>query len=372
MKILHFFFALTLLCANVSFAQSDQQSDKVEIITSEVDVDFSQMTPEEQKKKLAELVHAAEEASEGGESAEAPKNKVVGFAKEYASKMNIPKVARGMYRWYNVMEGKYPSIAADLSIMLLASHTTEMLSGPVGVAMASAGGAPEWVQWSIGVTGGVISIPGLDPLCIALGLAYVKIPAFRKGVTKTRIVVMRVVSATGVDRMVNWFVQKQNRVDFIQNAIQAAPGKYTYLISAKDGDPGLSYEFKNPAGAVFARVDFERNENGIVSAKRVQFDSARSETVTARSFSSMLGLFNSNVSQALSQAYRAAKSSQLNSLKSEYHVTNITQNAEAQSTEIEFRPSALKLTAKRSWSEAARKFFNCNVLLNSHNSTGSI
>lgn len=355
---------LLLISAPAFSYGSEGDENRVEITTVEVDGDFATMSEADRRKVLAKLVHDAEEASEGGEFEAKTKNKVAAFIQEYASKINIPKVALGMLRWYYVQEAKYPSIAADLSVMLLASHSTEMLSGPIGVALSSAGGAPTWVNWLIGVTGGIISIPGLDPLCIGLGWAYVKYPGFRNGVTTSRVFLMKAVTGIGADRFVNWFIQKQNRADFIRNALESEPGKYTYMLEASDGEPGKRYEFRNPQGRVFAWVNFENETTTFVN--EVQFDVEAAKTVPTPEFSRMLGLFNSNVSIALSKAYKAFKNGKLIPLGSEYHVLDIVPALTKSTVNIRFRPRALKLTDKVSWSDQLLSWFRCNATMESN------
>jgi hypothetical protein len=362
MSLFSLLFCLILsTTSGVATAQETPPSG-IEVEIRDLPVDLSKLSPAEQKKAIARLVKDAEEASEGGgEHGSESGNKVGAFFKEYAKKLNIPKVALGMYRWYNVMSDKYPAMVADLSIMLMMSHTLEMLSGPVGVSLSTAAGAPQWVNWTIGVAGGVISIPGLDPLCIGLGIAYVKSPHFRSGVTYTRVAIMKVVSALGVDRFLNWFIQKTERVDFIKNSLRSEPGRYRYLTVPSDDTSGLKYEFRNTKNEVFARVEFELNvERGTVHAKKATFFTEPSTSVSPKQFSQMLGLFNHNVSDAFSKSYSSFKKGNIESAASEYHVTVVDQHAGG--IDFTYLPKALKLTEKRSWSQNFWNAVHCPSL----------
>lgn len=125
------------------------------------------------------------------------------FFKTYAQKANLPKVMLGMLRWYETKKSDYPTIAADLSLLLLTSHSMEMLSGPIGAAWSQSQHLPIWVTSAIATVGGIISIPGLDPLCMLLGFTYVKSSKFRNGVGVTRIFLKHAVDKSGLGLMLS-------------------------------------------------------------------------------------------------------------------------------------------------------------------------
>jgi hypothetical protein len=346
---------LILGFAPISFAQN--HPSKIIITTVDVDGDFATLNSDQQQQILSQLVESAEDASEGSDEQHSSRNQVLAFFENWIKKANLPKIFLGMYRWVNVNAAHYPTTAADIGTLLLVSHTIEMSSGPTAVSIASSYGAPPSVLWALGLAGGVISVPGLDPLCIFLGGMYIRSPDFRNRVTKTRLFLIKAISMLGVDRLANWLIQKQSRVDFIINSLKSNPGKFSYLVPTEQS---MAFEFRNNDGIVFARVELDTDQKTKKDfVKQFQINQDAAATINASEFSKMLGLFNMNVSLALSQAYRYYKKGIHNDLKKHYHVADIKIDPHNNQLQYDFLSSSLILTDERSWSAAARSYFTC-------------
>lgn len=74
----------------------------------------------------------------------------------------------------------------NLALLLGASHLIEMSLGPVGVGISASLDAPVWMTATVGLVGGVISVPGFDPLCMGLFALYTR-KSFQDKVSKVRL-----------------------------------------------------------------------------------------------------------------------------------------------------------------------------------------
>jgi hypothetical protein len=77
-------------------------------------------------------------------------------------------------------------VVLDSVLLFGISHSLETSSGPLLVTAGLAYHWPEWLTTLLGLGGAVISVPGLDPLCIAIFGIYSQSPHFRYGVGKIR------------------------------------------------------------------------------------------------------------------------------------------------------------------------------------------
>lgn len=88
---------------------------------------------------------------------------------------------------FNQYSGK--DIMIDSLILFSMSHSLEMASGPLLVSYGSMMGWDPSLLIGIGVTGAIISIPGLDPLCWLVFYTYAKSKNLRKVVKSVRTLV---------------------------------------------------------------------------------------------------------------------------------------------------------------------------------------
>jgi hypothetical protein len=106
--------------------------------------------------------------------------------KAWAQKLNVPEFILRQRLLARKGGATGSEHLQNLALLLGTSHLIEMSSGPLGASLAAAMDAPHWLTAGIGVVGGVISIPGLDPLCIGLFALYGH-EGFRNGVTRVRL-----------------------------------------------------------------------------------------------------------------------------------------------------------------------------------------
>lgn len=97
---------------------------------------------------------------------------------EWVRSFNLKKTALNAYRVYQVKSAnpKIRDHVANLAFVFPLSHAIEMSSGPLLSALSAGAGWPDAVTGAFGVMGAIISVPGLDPVCL---LIYATYPASR-------------------------------------------------------------------------------------------------------------------------------------------------------------------------------------------------
>jgi hypothetical protein len=106
---------------------------------------------------------------------------------EWKEGLNFLGHAQDAYRAY-LIASQTPAVrehALNLAFMFPLSHATEMLSGPIMASLSSAAGLPDSVTYGLGAIGAIISIPGLDPLCLLIFTTY-PLPIVHKSVSLIR------------------------------------------------------------------------------------------------------------------------------------------------------------------------------------------
>ena len=94
--------------------------------------------------------------------------------KDWAKSFNLKRSFIKAYRFYdqNKSNAAIKHHLANLAVILPLSHALEMLSGPIMSSVSIANNWPLAVTGAISTVGAVISVPGLDPLCILIFSAY--------------------------------------------------------------------------------------------------------------------------------------------------------------------------------------------------------
>lgn len=152
----------------------------------------AELTPDQLTQQLVDDIH---EISHDHDERRTLKN----VARSWIKQFNLIHSGRDLVRFASMRMHTNPALkehAANLALLFGASHVLETLSGPVGALTGAALGLPEAVNWAILAVGGVISIPGLDPVCLALAATYKISPGFRTKVTGFRLQLKRATKFT--------------------------------------------------------------------------------------------------------------------------------------------------------------------------------
>ncbi len=131
--------------------------------------DPSDKSNQEIKALLDQFHHEIEESNDLETN-----SKVRKLLAQWLDNFNLARISMDTHRWtqmkYYQDNGKSEYIRnfPVLASFYFMSHTVEMMSGPVGVFIANDLGLGNSAKLFIGSVGAIISIPGLDPLCILL------------------------------------------------------------------------------------------------------------------------------------------------------------------------------------------------------------
>lgn len=265
LNILFLLFALGSLAGPLALGQTEPNSAEIQV-SRPIELSDAQ---------TRELIESAEIQIEGhvhgeGEKAHSHSHEHEAEApliKRWRESLNLKQSFLKTYRWYQTQAAQNGTtiheIALDISILLAGSHALETVSGPVMVFAGTALDWPLWLTTLAGTAGGIISIPGLDPLCIGLIYLYKKSNRFRKIVTYARVVTVR--TATVLTRpILKPFLKRVPPLDFL--------GPRTLTIAN-----GLLYETFTFDEGRLRRLTFETNAKGQTYLIQSVWDS-KSET----------------------------------------------------------------------------------------------
>lgn len=154
---------------------------------------------------------------------------------DWLKTFDLKGFAHGTHRFLNVklQNPEYRDHALNLAMLLPMSHLTEMAAGPVAVYAAHSMDLSTGIQVAIGMAGGLITLPGLDPLCL-LFLSSYKLEPVQKGLTQSRLAIYKVGQAAvrtfGLNRITESLFLKQSALERMFVSLQSGtPLKFETL-----------------------------------------------------------------------------------------------------------------------------------------------
>lgn len=175
--MLRFFIALLVLGLSFSIqAQDESPADKDVIYKIDV-------VEGESVQDIIEKSHTLIEGDESGR-----------FLQDWKEAVNFKKKAVEAVRYVSASQNP---VVFDSLLLFGMSHSLETSSGPIFLGLGISNGWNEWLTTALTVGGGIISVPGLDPLCIVLFAIYYKSPQFRSAVGKVRMAIVYTVNGVG-------------------------------------------------------------------------------------------------------------------------------------------------------------------------------
>lgn len=118
------------------------------------------------------LAHSAHESFEN-------EDEKARWHRQFIEKFNFKQIGLNAYRWYGLNRSR-PEIAnaaANLTLMFLTSHGLETVGGlSLSGYMATGSDLHPVIRSILGAGGVIVTLPGLDPLCIVLYSSYLKWP----------------------------------------------------------------------------------------------------------------------------------------------------------------------------------------------------
>lgn len=180
-------FILLMIFFVCSFRVSAQQNSNDPIV---IEIVKSPDLAEEHENRLAaemiEKTHGVIEGDEGGS-----------FLRNWRENFRFQQKAIDGFRWVSMHRGTpHETLVTDGVFLFGLTHVTEMLSGPIAMSVSVSQGWPEWITAIFGGVGTIISVPGLDPLCIITFAIYSKSPRFQKFIGRIRWGIVRGVTST--------------------------------------------------------------------------------------------------------------------------------------------------------------------------------
>lgn len=151
-------FTVLVLSSTVSFAHDHKQTQKTIVQT---------------------ILHDFHAALSSGEHKDGIKDSLkklmtIQGLKEWAHAFNIKRTFRNAYSYYkeNRFNPATKEHIANLVFIFPLSHTAEILFGPIASSISFGVGWPVSVTAGLATFGTIISIPGLDPVCILILSTY--------------------------------------------------------------------------------------------------------------------------------------------------------------------------------------------------------
>lgn len=306
---------------------------------SETEIKLQTLTNStETEQKFIEMSHEVIEGQEHNN-----------FLKDFKESLNFRKKVIDGHRWISMnSRGPLKDVVFDSVMLFGMTHSLEMASGPLMVAIGYANSWPTWLVSLLGAAGATISVPGLDPLCIVAFITYGKSSRFRKVIRSVRFATVRgMKTATHflhLSQMFNHIIETNSS----ENRILTSRG-FKRVISTGNGTKTYELEWNTPEAKINLKV---RSSEGAVYVTQSQI--------------SFLEIENKKQLHLPHQVKSELKSLGLKSLLSE--LTQIAQSQEAEkrfymeslekkegSLKVGFKENALKIYPKyevRSWSQA--------------------
>lgn len=263
------------------------------------------------------------------------KSKIYSLLNQWVGNFNFTKIALDVHRSaqmrYLQDDGKteYIKNIPVLASLHLASHFVETVSGPVGVYIASQLGFGSSVQVAIGTVGAIITVPGLDPLCIVL-LAISPLKPVQKTMTAIRLVAVKVSggvsNALQLKQAMGKILEKKDRLSEIINAHPTANLGFVY--DAKTDALMKRLVVKSQEGKSYLTLNFNsaKSHNDVVRTWVQSLEVLDVETLNQNKndLDRLLQRFNISVRYALKQAiYRPRKTFYTADISTTETATNI-------------------------------------------------
>lgn len=193
---------------------------------------------------------------------------------QWLDNFNLARISMDTYRWtqmkYYQDNGKseYIKNFPVLASFYFLSHTIEVMSGPLGVYIANDLGLGSSAKVMIGSVGAIISIPGLDPLCILL-FAISPTRPMQKIMSGIRLVAVKVSGTVSnqlhLKEAASKIFESKDRLAEIVNSSKDVVLDYNLdndklsrelVVRSAEKKPYLALGFKNQNGREF--VDYLR------------------------------------------------------------------------------------------------------------------
>lgn len=278
--------------------------------------------------------------------------------REWIGKFNFKRMMINTYRVFQIKKAdpRYREHALNLAFMFPLSHSLEMLSGPAALMLGESLGMGDGLRYGIGTVGVIISIPGLDPLCIILYSAYATKP-FRKMVTALRTRTFSAVAfagkASGVQFLMSEFSKRAIDRQSPMQALDALAESFALdefelrMEQPSDTRRVLTLRSGAPDGeATIARLEFETrayehdptsDSTYLKSLEIGEIGQAASTREGKRAYLKLASELHWNVRDVMKQALKAKEKSSLEEYAQQFFVRSLLQEPSHMRLEFEDR-----------------------------------
>lgn len=234
---------------------------------------------------IRQLIENGHEIIEGQESGK--------FFEDWRNAFNARRIFLDGKRWFNSNRGSaMEHLAFSLIFSVGLSHSSEMMSGPIAVSVGVANGWPEWLITALGIAGGVISVPGLDPLCFAVVGLYLVSPTFQKVMGLLRMAVVKTAAGIWKYSTAEMIFKKLfQRPDFKEWATQME--HVENIKELKGGELLVRYAYPHENPELKLEILLKNNERPFLSKVHVSRDITLQSMQMAAPWLKKLG-YNSN------------------------------------------------------------------------------
>lgn len=189
--MLRVYFVGAIFMVSLSvFAAGEETMDEVVLDVDVVSIQEPGLAEVSKEALITDAIEKSHEVIEGEETGH--------FLKDWIEAVRFDKKLIDGYRWASTgSDTVVGEVVLDSVLLFGLSHSLETASGPIAVGIGISNHWPDWLIWALGIGGGVISVPGLDPLCYLVFGMYAAQPHFRKGINLTRMGIVKVAKGIG-------------------------------------------------------------------------------------------------------------------------------------------------------------------------------
>lgn len=232
--------------------------------------------------------------------------------KKWVQGFNFKEIGINSYRAYKI-KSHIPGArehALNLVFMIPMSHMLEVLSGPIASAVASEFGASPSTVYGLGTLGAILSIPGIDPLCILIFSTYPLKPMqsavtfFRKG---TFNIVKFTGSFLGLTAAWKFLSKTEDPFTYLENTFSRVnnlqESKFQWdlsNVSEENQEKRFRVSIKTENQTV---IEMHFNEQDGIYLEKVTFGATAFDVLKSSDLSAALKPFNWNIRDAVKKAF---------------------------------------------------------------------
>lgn len=285
--------------------------------------------------------------------------------KRWVQGFNLREIGINSYRAYKI-KTHVPGArehALNLVFLIPISHMLEMLSGPIASVVASEVGASTTTVYGLGTLGAIISIPGLDPLCILIFSTYPLKPAqstitfLRKGTVN---MIKYAGHFLGLMKVWNFLTKTQDPFIYLEQIFSQASTEESKFKWHLENSPGNQHT-RHLRLAIHAEnqtvIEMVFNGEEDIYLEKVIFNVNSSHLMSSLDLSAALNPFHWNVREAIKKAFHDAETNH----ERKFYVEDVSMVDG--NKHVTFKPHAVPMPKRTTFPWFSRVRSSCQNLL---------